>query len=172
LDIMMLGLGPTPAATITRPPQPLVQTMFGEIDSRVSPNGRWVVYQSNESGMPQIYVRPFPNVDAGHWQVSTNGGTRPLWARSGRELFYQANALMAVSVRTTDAIFGAGNPTRLFDAAPYYFGIAGHTFDVSPDGQKFLMIKNAAASDQSVAPGLIVAEHWTDELRRLVPAKR
>jgi serine/threonine-protein kinase len=172
LDIMMLGLGPTPASTVARRPQPLIQTMFGEIAPRVSSNGRWVAYQSNESGMPRIYVRPFPNVDAGGWQVSPNGGTRPLWARSGRELFYQANgAMMAVPVRTTDSNFSYGNPTKLFDAAPYYFGIAGHTFDVSPDGQKFLMIKNAAASDQSAAPSLIVAEHWTDDLKTRVPTK-
>jgi serine/threonine-protein kinase len=95
-----------------------------------------------------------------------------LWARSGRELFYQANgAMMAVPVRTTDSNFSYGNPTKLFDAAPYYFGIAGHTFDVSPDGQKFLMIKNAAASDRSAAPSLIVAEHWTDDLKTRVPTK-
>jgi eukaryotic-like serine/threonine-protein kinase len=169
LDVMMLGLTPTPAGAGTRPPEPLIETMFGEIDSRVSPNGRWVAYQSNESGMPQIYVRPFPNVDAGRWQASTNGGTRPVWARNGRELFYQTNgALMAVTVRTTDAIFSAGNPMKLFDVAPYYFGIAGQTFDVSADGQKFLMIKNAAASE---SPGLIVVEHWTEELKARVPTK-
>ena len=122
--------------------------------------------------MSQIYVRPFPDVDAGYWQVTTNGGTRPLWARSGRELFYQANgALMAVPVRTTDSTFSAGNPTKLFDAAPYYFGITGHTFDVSADGQKFLMIKNAAASDQNAALSLIVVEHWTDQLKTRVPTK-
>jgi serine/threonine-protein kinase len=172
-DVMMLELSPTFAETITRASQPLVQTTFGEIDSQVSPNnGRWVAYQSNESGMPQIHVRPFPNVDAAHWQVSTNGGTRPAWARNGRELFYQVNgAMMAVPVRTTDSTFSAGNPTKLFDAAPYYFGIAGRTFDVSADGQKFLMIKNAAASDQNATPSLIVAEHWTEQLKTHVPAK-
>jgi serine/threonine-protein kinase len=172
LDVMMLELNPTPATTVTRTPQPLVQTTFAELDSRVSPNGRWIAYQSNESGMPQIHVRPFPNVDAGHWQVSTNGGTRPVWARNGRELFYQVNgAMMVVPVQTTGSIFSPGNPTKLFDAAPYYFGIAGHTFDVSADGQKFLMIKNAAASDQNAAPSLIVAEHWTEQLQTRVPTK-
>jgi len=171
-DVMILGLSPTPAPTVTRPPQPLVQTMFNQIGSRVSPNGRWVSYTSGESGMSQIFVRPFPNVEAGQWQVTTNGGTRAVWARDGRELFYQVNdAMMAVPVRTADSTFSAGNPTKLFDAAPYYFGIAGHTYDVSPDGQKFLMIKNAAASDQNAAPSLIVAEHWTEELKTRVPTK-
>src|SRR5262249_49394995 len=118
----------------------------------------------------RIYVRPFPNVDAGVWQVSGNFGTRPQWA--GSELFYQANgAMMAVPVRTTDSIFSAGNPTKLFDTGPYYFGIAGRTFDVSADGQKSLMTKTAPASDVNAAPGLIVAEHWTDELKTRVPTK-
>jgi serine/threonine-protein kinase len=169
-DVMMLGLSPALATTATRPTQALVQTRFGEIDAQVSPDGRWVAYESIESGMPRIYVRPFPNVDTGLWQVSGNGGTRPHWARS--ELFYQANgALMAVPVRTTDSIFSFGNPTKLFDTAPYYFGIAGRTFDVSADGQKFLMIKNAPASDVNAAAGLVVAEHWTDGLKTRVPTK-
>jgi serine/threonine-protein kinase len=172
LDVMMLELSQTPAMTITRTPQPLIQTRFAEVDSRVSPDGRWVAYQSGLAETPQIHVRPFPNVDAGHWQVTTNGGTRPVWARGGRELIYQANgAMMAVPVRTTDSIFSAGNPTKLFDVAPYYFGIVGHTFDVSADGQKFLMVKNAAAPDQNAAPSLIVAEHWTDQLKTRVPTK-
>jgi serine/threonine-protein kinase len=165
---MMLGLSPT--ATVTRPPQPLVQTTLPEIDSRVSPDGRWVAYESGEFGMPQIHVRPFPNVEAGHWQVSTDGGTKPVWTRS--ELFYQTHgAMMAVPVRTTDSTFSAGNPSKLFDTTPYYFGMSGHTFDVSADGQKFLMIKNAAASDQNAALSLIVVEHWTDELKTRVPTK-
>jgi serine/threonine-protein kinase len=172
-DVMMLGLGPTLSATFTRPTQPIIQTSVADIDSRVSPNGHWISYQSSESGMTEIHVRPFPNVDAGHWQVTTNGGTRAVWARNGRELFYQANgALMAVPVRTTDSIFSAGNAIRLFDVAPYYFASVSQTFDVSADGQKFLMIKNPAASEQDAAPSLIVAEHWTEELRRLMPAPR
>jgi len=79
--------------------------------------------------------------------------------------------MMAVPVRTTESIFSNGNPTKLFDTTPYYFGIAGHTFDVSADDQKFLMIKNAAASEVNAASSLIVAEHWTDELKTRVPTK-
>src|SRR5207245_10705019 len=112
--------------------------------------GRWVAYESSESGSREIYVRPFPMVDAGHWQVSTSGGTRPVWAHSGRELFYQANgALWAVTAQTTGAVFGAGSPTKLFDTAPYYFGTGGRTYDVAADGQRFLMIRNAEAGGQN-----------------------
>ena len=72
----------------TRAVGPLLQTAFGERNAEVSPDGRWVAYESNESGQDEIYVRPFPDVESGRWQVSTGGGTRPLWARNGRELFY------------------------------------------------------------------------------------
>jgi serine/threonine-protein kinase len=151
---------------------PLVATTFSELNAEVSPDGRWVAYQSNESGKNQVYVRPFPKVDAGHWQVSTAGGTRPLWARSGRELFYELDsALMAVPVQTTGAIFGAGNPAKLFNAAPYYFGNALPTYDVSADGQRFLMIKLADQSSTGTAASMVVVEHWTEELKARVPAK-
>ena len=69
-------------------PTPLMHTSFGESNGEVSPNGRWIAYQSDESGRAEVYLRPFPDVEAGRWQVSTNGGERPLWARNGRELFY------------------------------------------------------------------------------------
>ena len=68
----------------------LVQTTFTERNGEISPDGRWLAYQSDESGQFEIYVRPFPDVNSGRWQISTGGGTRPLWARRGRELFYVA----------------------------------------------------------------------------------
>ena len=92
---------------------------------------------SNESGQPEIYVRPFPEVVGGRWQVSTGGGTRPLWARSGKELFYQgpSGAMMSVPVEG-GSTFRAGNPTRLFEGRYFLSGIQpGRTYDVSPDGR-------------------------------------
>ena len=84
-----------------RRPRPLLPTPFDELNAEVSPDGRWLAYESNESGRNEIYVRPFPNVDAGKRQVSTNGGTQPLWARNGQELFYESmGALMRVPVKT------------------------------------------------------------------------
>jgi hypothetical protein len=107
-------------------------------------------------------------VETGQWQVSTTGGTRPVWAGSGRELFYEANgALMAVTVQTAGSIFSAGNPTKLFDLAGLYFmGNAGRTYDVSADGQRFLMIKlPIGQNSNAVSPSLVVVEHWTEELK-------
>ena len=68
-------------------PRPLVQSTFSELNAELSPDGRWLAYQSNESGRDEIYVRPFPDVTGGRWQVSTGGGRSPLWARTGGELF-------------------------------------------------------------------------------------
>jgi serine/threonine-protein kinase len=173
-DIGMLTLT-TASAPAPRPTQALIQTAFNEHNAEVSPDGRWVAYESNESGSAQVYVRPFPKVESGHWQVSTTGGSRPVWAHSGRELFYvNRAALWAVTAQTTGAIFSAGNPTKLFDTGQYSFGINGRTYDVSADGQRFLMIKLASASGQDSTaspPSLVVVEHWTEELKARVGTK-
>jgi len=100
-DLMQLPLAsqrlPTPS--VSKPSVPLVHTMFNERNAELAPKGQWLAYESNESGRYEIYVRPFPNVEAGRWQVSTNGGTMPLWARSGDELFYLAADRTIQSVR-------------------------------------------------------------------------
>jgi len=169
-DIGVLSLDVAPKSQIG----PLVQTSFNELNAEVSPDGRWVAYQSNESGVNQVYVRPFPKVETGHWQVSTSGGTMPAWAHSGRELFYaNANGMWVVTVQATGAIFSAGNPTKLFDLGRYSFNNSSRTYDVSADGQRFLMIKNAEAGGQNSAtsPSMVVVEHWTEELRARVGAK-
>lgn len=81
--------------------QLLVQTPFFERNGEISPDGRWLAYESNESRQFEIYVRPFPNVSGGRWQISTGGGRQPVWARSGQEVFYLAptGALMSVRVQ-------------------------------------------------------------------------
>jgi len=157
--------------------EPLVQTSFAELNAEISPDGKWMAHQSNESGQEEIYVRPFPDVNSGRWQVSTTGGSRPLWARNGRELFYlaPAGALMRVAVER-GSIFTAGTPGRVLEGS-YLVGTtrgggeSGRTYDVSPDGQRFLMIKEAGAYETSATPQLIVVQNWFEELRRLVPTK-
>ena len=152
-------------------PTPLMHTSFGELNGEVSPNGRWIAYQSDESGRAEVYLRPFPNVEAGRWQVSTAGGDRPLWARNGRELFYvTAGGLMTVPIEPTNAA-SMGKPGRLLDDR-YFFGalyFPGRTYDVSPDGKRFLMIKEAP--EESSPSRLVVVLNWTEELKRRVPAR-
>jgi Tol biopolymer transport system component len=151
--------------------QPLVATPFDERNGEVSPDGRWLAYQSNESGQSEVYVRPFPDVNAGRWQVSTMGGLKPGWARNSQELFFVTlpGALMSVRVDRS-ATWSAGMPTKLLDAT-YYAGNQGRTYDVSPDGKRFLMIKPVPSAPTTAVSNLVVVLNWTDELKRLVPAK-
>ena len=146
------------------------------MNAEVSPNGQWLAYESNESGRNEIYVRPFPNVDAGRQQVSTNGGTQPLWARNGQELFYESmGTLMRVPVKT-GATFERGTPEKVFDASPYLvrpLGAGpGRMYDVSADGQRFLMIKETSVADERPPSArIILVQNWFEELKRLVPTK-
>jgi serine/threonine-protein kinase len=154
--------------------QPLVQTPFDDENGEISPDGQWLAYQSNESGQNQVYVRPFPKVDGGRWQISTTGGSRPEWAHSGRGLFYldATNVLMAVPVRTTPT-FSAGNPAKVFETR-YLVPNNGRTYDVSPDGQRFVMIKDTAADDRErggAPPNIVVVLNWFEELKQRVPVK-
>jgi len=147
----------------------LVATQFGERNAEFSPDGRWMAYQSNASGHDEIYVRPFPAVGEGLWQISTKGGTQPLWAPDGRELFYLSGAaLIAVTIQT-DPTFTPGTPVVLFEGH-HYAGTGGRSYDVAPDGQQFLMINAGDPSNEgSAAPELIIVENWFEELKRLVP---
>jgi eukaryotic-like serine/threonine-protein kinase len=149
--------------------RPLLQTMYGERNPALSPDGRWLAYESDESGRAEIYVRPFPDVDAGRWQVSTGGGVQAAWARSGRELFYRNGpALMAVAVQTGTG-FVAGTPKALFQGQ-YFGGPGGRSYDVAPDGSRFLFLKAgpAGGSGPTPRPRITIVENWSEELRRLV----
>jgi eukaryotic-like serine/threonine-protein kinase len=150
---------------------PLLATMFGERNGEVSPDGRWLAYESDESGREEIYVRPFPDVQSGRWQVSTGGGTRPLWARNGRELFYLVGQgrVMSVPIQRGES-FSAGNPQVVFEG-PYLAPNSGRTYDVSPTGERFLMLKEAgsAAKTSGSPPSIIVVQGWFEELKRRVP---
>jgi len=153
---------------------PLVQTPFDERNGIVSPDGRWLAYEANDSGAFEIYVRPFPDVARGHWLVSTNGGTQPLWARSGRELFYFApdGALMHVAVAAGPAWTG-GAPTKALDGR-YVVSTGGNTtrsYDIASDDQRFLMLKTAGNDATGAQPQIVVVQHFDEELKRLVPAR-
>jgi serine/threonine-protein kinase len=149
-----------------RKPQPFLRTRFVETLPAFSPDGRWLAYQSNESGRNEIYVQEYPGPGAKQ-QVSIEGGAEPVWARSGRELFYRDdNKMMAVEIRTSPA-FQAAKPRQLFEGEYEHFkNYLG--FDVTPDGQRFLMVKTPPES----APRQInVVLNWADELRRRVTTR-
>ena len=126
---------------------------------RLSPDGRWLAYGANDSGRFEISVRPFPLVNSGHWQVSAAGGTRPLWTRNGQELIYVSPTVGLMSV-------GVARGTSWAVTRPALD--LGRTYDVGPDG-RFLMIKGGGTDPTAAPAGLVVVQHWGEELKRLVP---
>jgi len=141
-------------------------TPSNEGHPEVSPNGRWLAYTSDESENDQVWVRPFPNVEAGRWQISTDGGEQPLWAPDGSELFYRnGDALMAVQIET-DPSFDPGTPEVLFEGYPVIIQ-GGRDYDTF-DAERFLMMKQV--EDRSVSAEILVVENWFEELRRMAPA--
>jgi serine/threonine-protein kinase len=158
----------------------LLQEKNLEFEPQISPDERYVAYQSNESGKEEIYVRTFPDVNKGKWQVSSGGGNSPLWSPDGRELFYRSgDATMAVEVETQPT-FKRGNPKALFQGT--YFGptvfpnIVITPWDIHPNGKKFLMIKPAASTSAAPTgaapqPKITVVVNWFEELKQQVPVK-
>ena len=147
----------------------LQQTQFTEEAPQFSPDGRWLAYISDESGRREVYVQPYPG-PGGKWQISTEGGREPVWNRNGRELFYRiGNKMMAVDISTQPS-FAAGKPRMLFEGQ---FALARGTspnYDVSLDGQRFLMVK-PAGQEQSAPSQINVVLNWFEELKRRVPTK-
>ena len=144
----------------------------GEAD--VSPDGRWIAYESDETGQFEIFVRPYPDAyTGGRWPISSGGGKTPLWSRDGRELFYRdfSGAMFAAPVALTPT-FTSGPGKRLFGGANYFGNgprLSMRTYDLSLDGSKFLMVKQQTTPGDAAA--LVVALNWFEELKRLVPVR-
>jgi len=135
----------------------------------ISPDGRWLAHDSSESGVREIYVQPFPNVDGGKWPISTAGGYDPRWGAEGRELFYMVgDSMMAVSVGG-GSTFLPGRPEVLF-TGDYGPNFGTPRYDFSPDGQRFLMRKSAIQTQGvSGSTELVFVHNWFEELNRLAP---
>lgn len=143
-------------------PVPLLNTPFGEWAPALSPDGRYLAYVSNRTGVAEVYVRPFPETGALQFVVSNNGGLEPVWARNGRELFYRngAGEMVAVEVET-EPTFVAGQQRVLFDAGGYRLVENYHSYDVTSDGERFVMIRMLGTGENEI----IVVENFLDELR-------
>lgn len=147
----------------------LIEGPFRERNPTVSRDGKWIAYQSDESGVTEIYVRPFPEVGKGKWQVSGQGGTRPLWARNGKELVYLAaeQSLMSVSFTSTTGAFTPATPQKL-TTIPQQVGGAGRAFDLSADDKRFITMKSDGNDERAE---IRVVLNWFDELKKKAPVK-
>jgi serine/threonine-protein kinase len=162
---------PSPGAgAAQQKPYPLFpSSSVSNIRPQLSPDGKWVAYDSTETGVRQVYVRPFPGPGP-KIPISTAGGESARWARNGRELFYrEGDKLMAVDIKTYPE-FSAGTPKMLFDwpSDRLSFTMQPATgYDVSLDGQRFLMIQRSGEKAGPVQ--LQVVQDWFEELKQRVP---
>ena len=141
----------------------LVASPASEMFPALSPDGRWLAYSSNESGTPEIYVRPFPETATAKWQVSSAGGREPVWARTGRELLYHNGRGEMVSAEIQPGpTFSVGKQRVLFQASQFVRVGPVHSYSLSPDDKRFLMVREGEATQQSE---LILAENWLEGLR-------
>ena len=153
-----------PAGAAPQTPRALHETASTETNGQVSPDGRWVAYQSTESGSWEIYVQPFPGPGA-KARISAQGGTNPRWSRTGRELFYWSNIptskLIAVAIPPGQAL-SPGTPQELFQL------LTGTTWDVTPDPDRFLVELTSGGVGTKIA----TVTDWFEELRRRAPVKK
>ena len=156
-----------------RKPRPILQSPFNERGPKLSPDGRWLAYVSDESGRYEIYVQPFPQ-PGGKWQISSDGGGEVAWSPKGNELFFrtggQREKMMAVNVQTQPT-FSTDKPRLLFEG-PYASGGAGNwsaDYAVAPDAQRFLVLKNKEQEKTEALTQINVVLNWFEELKRRVP---
>jgi Tol biopolymer transport system component/predicted Ser/Thr protein kinase len=145
-----------------RKTEPFLQSRFNEIGPRFSPDGRWLAYASDESGRYEVYVQPYPG-PGGKWQISTEGGTEPVWARNG-ELFYRNGEKVMVVETNLRPSFSAGNPKVLFEGR-YANYQSFPDYDVTADGQRFLFLKAGEQAQSEIS----VVVNWTQELKQNAP---
>ena len=150
-----------------RKPRRFARSERVETAPTFSPDGHWLAYASDESGRNEIYVRGYPG-SGGKWQISNEGGTEPVWNPKGRELFFRnGNRMMAVET-TTQPTFSAGKPKLLFEGPYVPTPRSLPDYDVSPDGQRFLMLKTTEQAQTSAQINVVL--NWFEELKRRAPA--
>jgi serine/threonine-protein kinase len=154
------------------PPEPFFHSAGSETRPAFSPDGRWVAYESNESGQREIYVRTFVSDGsrAGKWQVSSGGGTQPVWSRRGRELFFvTGDRLMVTEYQNVGGTFIASKP-RVWATLPRIGNTGFSRYDVTPDGRRVVLLTRAQPEAGGRAPQMHLLLNFFDEIRRRSPA--
>jgi eukaryotic-like serine/threonine-protein kinase len=149
-------------------PQSLIASQFSEQNPKLSPDGRWLAYTSDESGRREVYLRPFPLTDR-KWQVSADGGDEPVWARDGRELFYTNGVRMMTASVITQPTVSVESPRLLFEGRYVHSQTGSAAYDVSLDGQRFLRVQPVEPDPPNNQINVVI--NWFDELKRLGPTK-
>jgi serine/threonine-protein kinase len=158
--------------------KPLLHDDYVEVQAQISPDNQWIAYASTEASgearKAEIYIRPFPEVNRGKWQVSTNGGNSPRWSPDSRELIYLSddNAVMSVAIESDPAL-SLGTPRKLFQSSYVGLGNEGTPWDIHPKDGRLLMMKDPLTSIQGgegASPRRInVVLNWDEELKERVP---
>ncbi len=150
---------------------PFLNSQFYEGELVFSPDGKWIAYVTDESGRYEVYVQSFPE-SVSRYQISHEGGNVPIWAQDGRRLYYRSrdgNDVWVVDIQT-DSGFSASKPRFLMEMQGYNFGLV-RTWDISPDGRRFLAVKRDTSKLQPITE-MILVQNWFEELKRLAPAKK
>jgi serine/threonine-protein kinase len=151
-------------------PQEFLRTRADEMLPRFSPDGRWIAYRSNEAGTSEIYVRPFPAVNGGKWQISTAGGHYPLWSNNRHELFYESvdNRIMVVDYTVEGDSFLPGKPRPWFDKQLFFTGTSN--LDLAPDGKRFVVLSPPETTgEEKGSVHVTMLLNFFDELKRKIP---
>jgi Tol biopolymer transport system component len=151
-------------------PKPFVNSALSELEPAFSPDGRWLAYQSNDSGNYEVYVRPFPG-PGGKWQVSTGGGALPKWSRNGKELFYRTtdSKIIVVAYTASGDSFRADKPQLWSPGQFTDRGLGNYDFDLHPDGKRFAVLKAPATEETAAVNKISFIFNFFDELRRKLP---
>lgn len=155
--------------------EPLIVAQGEQVSAELSPDGGWLAYDSSESGSFEIYVRPYPDLEGSRTQISTSGGQDPVFSRDGTELFYWSDpgTIMSVTIETGPrGELVAGLP-RTIVQGPYLHENIARQFDVSNDGERFVVLKpvNTSVADDADGARIVIVQNWFSELERLVPAE-
>ncbi len=154
-------------------PSALLSGPFGETDPAFSPDGRWLAYVSDESGIREVFVRPVP-AGEGKWQVSSGGGVFPMWSRNGRDLFYRtedSNRIMVSTYSVTGSSFQADRPRVWADAAITAFG-PNRNLDLHRDGKRFVVLRSEATQSGEKSHKVVMIQNFFEELRRIAPPSK